>query len=312
MVGVCLLCLEGKKKMHCEKREQSIQSHLKFASRLKGYSLEHLKVFIDELLFEKPYRSAGYIRSILTTFKTRLNLSQTAVRAALKYLAGQSATLRLAYLAKAKKEPHLYNSLGEECTYEEILGKNHKEIFKKMDSVNTGVIKQEDAQRVLEYLDLPENTKRHELALLLHFIWSNGSRKNEVYQLNDSQKLQKLIDTKVTEVQGKTVANQQFLIDDKMHKYLLNYIAKYGQPLFVRTPRTHLNMYDKTLDELGVVAKHWIRNWRNIFSARCSKANMCQQILNHASPNMTRMYQEQVFKTDSSEKLSYLNKLNNI
>lgn len=302
--------------MHGQKREIVIKSHLKLVLNKPVETFDDLKQVINSLLFKKPFHKASYIRSVLSTLRVRCNLSQRLYIDGKSYLNVQNRLILSAYHAFCKRQSQIFNTKGECVSFEQICGEQYLELFHSISQVSRRHITQHEAICILDFLAGNKETY-HELELLLRLIWCNGSRKSEVYQLNDNERLHQLQKEKHTTVQGKSVANQDFIIDDSILDFLMGYIDTYmlkgGAPkLFCLTERTHLNMYKRVLQHLGINAKCSIHHWRSLFSVRAMQLDgtMCQNLLNHSDIMMTKHYQRNGIVGDFGEKILFLNRLN--
>lgn len=321
--------------MHRLGRERVLKSHLSLSDRC-GFDLKNhddCKKLVETLLLEEHY-TPSYISVFLSTLDYRGKMDKQAFHVAKKHLVEKNRLLESAYKifnAPSRRSSSLrqtkgdgdvmFDKHGKLCHFSEVLGERYKDLFNAMKRRKLRHITQDEAKKILVYLS--SNPALHELELLLRIIWANGSRKNEVYQLTNREVLQQLIDTKHTLVQGKTLANQDFILDDRTHAFLKLYVSRYCQtgdtgdgplvPLFKVSERTHLNMYKRVLIDLRIDARCSIHHWRSLFSVRATQKDisMCQNIMNHSNLSMTKRYVQNGIANDYSVKEKFLNSLNN-
>lgn len=313
--------------MHGHAREKSIQSHLKHVKNFQDVDLMKLEKLIDELLFKKLL-APGYVSNILISMRSRLGIDSDMIRDAEIYLRKQKRLINSCYKAYKKKTTHIFDKDGQQKTFEQLLCPDWENLFKKKEERERRSLTVKEASQVLKYIHdkiqvdnwetvpyLNVSQSLCEVYLLLRIMYSNGARKNEIYQLKSIPVLEHLLEKNFTIIHGKTRAEQPFYLDNDTLNFVKLYRKKFGDPLFKCVERTHGKMYKQTLIELGFKneVKTELKSWRNLFAARAKieDPEMAQNIMNHSSAKMTNYYAKKIEVNDVNRKLVFLNNLAN-
>lgn len=296
--------------MHCQDREKSILSHLKFVKCLNGdYSFDALKSLVDNMLYVQAL-SPNYTNNVLYSINVRHKLAPEVFKKILRYIGEQKRKIDSSSLAYEKNEKFIYDREGNCCTYENTLGVGFTNVFQKKQYRELPILTLEQADQILNFTKLRDEF--HELYLLLRIMWANGARMNEVFRLKDPDYLNDVLATCKMHISGKTREKQYFCLDKHTVSIIEKYQALYKLPLFKKTPRTYLNQYHNVLKLLNMKVKPEIRIWRNLFALRCSRVdiNICRDVLNHSNLSMTKHYVMKAEASDYQARIDFLNRLN--